>query len=111
MLGTAGVDLSRALAEGGRYVCVADAPLPDVPGAAKSYVQESSADLSRLVELVDAGELRVRVAEHHPVERVRAAHERFEAGGLPGKVVLLFRGPTAAGRGSCGGEAPRPDGS
>ncbi|WP_030770878.1 NADP-dependent oxidoreductase [Streptomyces albidoflavus] len=90
VLDTAGVDLSASLTEGGRYVSVADTPLPDVPDAAKSYVQESSTDLARVVELADAGSLRVRVAEHHPVGRVRTAHERFEAGGLPGKVVLLF---------------------
>ncbi|MGV9655752.1 zinc-binding dehydrogenase [Streptomyces koyangensis] len=69
---------------------MADTPLPDVPDAARSYVQESGADLATVVKLADAGELRVRVAEHHPVGRVRAANERFEAGGLPGKVVLLF---------------------
>ncbi|MEU1779061.1 NADP-dependent oxidoreductase [Streptomyces abikoensis] len=87
---TAGVDVSLAVAEGGRYVSVSDEPLPDVPGATKSYVQESAKDLAELVALVDAGELRVRVAEHHPVTEVRVAHERFEAGGLSGKVVLLF---------------------
>ncbi|MGA5427533.1 zinc-binding dehydrogenase [Streptomyces koyangensis] len=69
---------------------MAGAPLPDVPDAARSYVQESGADLATVVKLADAGELRVRVAEHHSVGRVRAANERFEAGGLPGKVVLLF---------------------
>ncbi|MGA4855878.1 zinc-binding dehydrogenase [Streptomyces koyangensis] len=69
---------------------MADTPLPDVPNAARSYVQESGADLATVVKLADAGELRVRVAEHHPVGRGRAVHERFGAGGLPGKVVLLF---------------------
>ncbi|MFJ7125788.1 NADP-dependent oxidoreductase [Streptomyces sp. NPDC098101] len=87
---TAGVDVTAALVEGGGYVSVSDDPLPDVPGATKSYVQESAKDLAALVELVDAGRLRVRVAEYHPVTEVRAAHERFEAGGLSGKVVLLF---------------------
>ncbi|WP_432063045.1 NADP-dependent oxidoreductase [Streptomyces sp. S1] len=87
---TAGVDVTAALVESGGYVSVSDAPLPDVPGAAKSYVQESAEDLAALVELVDAGRLRVRVAAYHPVAEVRAAHERFEAGGLSGKVVLLF---------------------
>ncbi|MEU3754202.1 NADP-dependent oxidoreductase [Streptomyces olivoreticuli] len=90
VLDTAGVDVSSALVGGGGYVSISDDPLPDVPGAAKSYVQESKKDLATLVELVDAGRLRVRVAEHHPVTAVRTAHERFEAGGLNGKVVLLF---------------------
>ncbi|WP_246203806.1 zinc-binding dehydrogenase [Streptomyces tailanensis] len=90
VLDTAGVDVSPALAEGGLYVSIADEPLPAVPGATKSYVQESKKDLAELVDLVDTGRLRVRVAEHHPVTAVRTAHERFEAGGLSGKVVLLF---------------------
>lgn len=87
---TAGVDVSSALVEGDGYVSISDGPLPDLPGAAKSYVQESSKDLATLVERVDAGRLRVRVAEYHPLTEVRTAHERFEAGGLSGKVVLLF---------------------
>ncbi|MGW4890308.1 NADP-dependent oxidoreductase [Streptomyces murinus] len=90
VLDTAGVDVSRALADGGSYISVSDAPLPDAPGAAKSYVQESGKDLTELVGLVDAGRLKVRVAAHYPLSEVRAAHERFEAGGLSGKVVLLF---------------------
>ncbi|MDT0570864.1 NADP-dependent oxidoreductase [Streptomyces sp. DSM 3412] len=90
VLDTAGVDVSSSLVEGGRYVSISDEPLPAVPGAAKSYVQESKKDLAELVELAEAGRLRVRVAEHHPVTAVRTAHERFEAGGLSGKVVLLF---------------------
>ncbi|MFD5181101.1 hypothetical protein ACFWMQ_00310 [Streptomyces sp. NPDC058372] len=57
---------------------------------AKSYVRGSRADLARLVEPADAGELRGWVAEHHPVARARATHERFEAGGLRVKAVLLF---------------------
>ncbi|MFE2381294.1 NADP-dependent oxidoreductase [Streptomyces misionensis] len=90
VLDTAGVDVSAALADGGLYVSISDEPLPDVPGAAKSYVQESGKDLADLAALVDAGRLRVRVAAHYPLTEVRAAHERFEAGGLTGKVVLLF---------------------
>ncbi|MFH7334112.1 NADP-dependent oxidoreductase [Streptomyces sp. KHY 26] len=90
VLDTAGVDVSSALADGGLYVSVSDEPLPDVPGAARSYVQESGEDLAELVGLVDAGRLEVRVAAYYPVTEVRAAHERFEAGGLSGKVVLLF---------------------
>ncbi|MET8468228.1 NADP-dependent oxidoreductase [Streptomyces sp. NPDC006422] len=90
VLDTAGLDASAALAPGGRYVSIADEPLPDVPGARKSYVQESAADLRHLTELVDTGELHVRVADRYPVADIRAAHERFEAGGLLGKVLVTF---------------------
>lgn len=90
VLDTAGTDASRALAPGGRYVSIADHPLPDVPGAAKSYVQENRDQLARLVALVDAGELRLRIGARYPLDEVRAAHEYFEAGGRLGKVLLTF---------------------
>ena len=45
-------------------------------------------DLARLVELVDAGELRVEVAERVPLAELATVHARGEAGELPGKVVI-----------------------
>ena len=45
-------------------------------------------DLARLVELVDAGELRVEVAERAPLAELAGVHARGEAGELPGKVVI-----------------------
>jgi NADPH:quinone reductase-like Zn-dependent oxidoreductase len=45
-------------------------------------------DLARLVELIDAGELRVEVAERVPLAELAAVHARAEAGGLSGKVVI-----------------------
>jgi len=39
---------------------------------------------------VDDGTLALRVAAHYPLQEVREAHRRFEAGGLLGKVVLVF---------------------
>ncbi|GAA4602537.1 NADP-dependent oxidoreductase [Actinoallomurus liliacearum] len=90
VLDTAGLDVSRALAPGGRYVSIADHPLPDVPGAVKSYVQEDQEQLAHLASLVERGELRLRVANRYPFHQVRAAHERFEAGGNLGKFLLTF---------------------
>jgi NADPH:quinone reductase-like Zn-dependent oxidoreductase len=49
--------------------------------------------LADLVTLIDQGKLRLRVADRYPMEQVRAAHERFEAGGLLGKIVLTFQRP------------------
>ena len=74
---------------------ISDNPLPDIAAARRSYVQENGAQLAELVRLVDAGQLRLRVAATYPVEQVRAAHERFEGGGLLGKIVLSFGGPRA----------------
>lgn len=86
----ASVDAAALLAGGGQYVSITDDPLPDIPGARTVQVREDGAELARLVRLVDDGGLRLRVAECHPVHEVRAAHRRFEAGGLFGKVVLSF---------------------
>ncbi|MGP3978002.1 quinone oxidoreductase family protein [Streptomyces sp. 8N114] len=90
ILDTAGIDASAALAPGGRYVSIADQPLPDVPGACKSYVQENAVDLAQLAELVDAHEIRLRIADRYPLTDIRTAHERFEAGGLLGKILITF---------------------
>ncbi|WP_030804347.1 NADP-dependent oxidoreductase [Streptomyces sp. NRRL F-2799] len=90
ILDTAGVDVSNALVQGGRYLSISDNPLPAVLGARKSYVQENATDLTHLTKLIDTGALRLRIAEHHPVTHIRTAHEHFEAGGLLGKVLITF---------------------
>jgi NADPH:quinone reductase-like Zn-dependent oxidoreductase len=50
--------------------------------------RSNAKDLARLVELVDAGELRVEVAERVPLAELAAVHARGEAGELTGKVVV-----------------------
>jgi NADPH:quinone reductase-like Zn-dependent oxidoreductase len=52
------------------------------------FVRSDAAQLSRLVELVDAGELRVDVSERYPLEELATVHALGEAGRLRGKVVL-----------------------
>jgi putative PIG3 family NAD(P)H quinone oxidoreductase len=57
---------------------------------------EQKADAARRVErqvlpLVEAGLIRVPVAETFPLDRVEEAYDRFAAGGKLGKVVLLTR--------------------
>ncbi|KUJ67719.1 alcohol dehydrogenase [Streptomyces albus subsp. albus] len=90
VLDTAGTDVAAALVPGGRFVSIADHPLPDVPGARKSYVQENATDLAHLAKLVDTDELRLRIADRFPLDDIRTAHESFEAGGLLGKVLITF---------------------
>ncbi|MER6950223.1 NADP-dependent oxidoreductase [Nonomuraea sp. NPDC000554] len=90
VLDTAGVDAGPALAPRGRYISIADHRLPDIPGAAKSYVQEDQDHLAQLAALVDGGELRLRIAYRYPFHEARSAHERFEAGGVLGKILLTF---------------------
>jgi NADPH:quinone reductase-like Zn-dependent oxidoreductase len=90
ILDTAAVHVNAALAAGGRYVSVADGDLPDIPNASKSITRLDNGQLAELGRLVDADEIRPRVAGYLPAGEVRAAHRRVEAGGLAGKAVLLF---------------------
>jgi NADPH:quinone reductase-like Zn-dependent oxidoreductase len=57
------------------------------------FVRSDAEQLSRLVELVDRGELRVDVAERVPLAELPAVHANAATGALPGKIVVL---PAAA---------------
>jgi NADPH:quinone reductase-like Zn-dependent oxidoreductase len=57
------------------------------------FVRSDAEQLSRLVELVDHGELRVDVAERVPLAELPAVHAKAATGDLPGKVIVL---PAAA---------------
>lgn len=46
--------------------------------------------LDRLRQLVEAGKLTLRVAGTYPAADAAAAHQRFEAGGVRGRLVLTF---------------------
>ncbi|MGN5382235.1 zinc-binding dehydrogenase [Streptomyces lasalocidi] len=87
--------MTAALAPGGRFVSVADHPLPDVPRARKSHVQENATDLAHLAKLVDTDVPRLRIADRFPLDDIRTAHESFEADGLLGKVLITRPGTPA----------------
>jgi NADPH:quinone reductase-like Zn-dependent oxidoreductase len=53
------------------------------------FVRSDAEQLSRLVAMVDAGELHVDVAQRVPLAELPAVHARAAAGDLPGKVVVL----------------------
>lgn len=53
------------------------------------YAQNQAA-LDRLGRLVEEGKLTLRVAETFPPERVAEAHARLEAGGVRGRLVIVF---------------------
>jgi NADPH:quinone reductase-like Zn-dependent oxidoreductase len=57
------------------------------------FVRSDAEQLSRLVQLVDRGELRVDVAERVPLAELPAVHAKAATGALAGKVVVL---PAAA---------------
>jgi NADPH:quinone reductase-like Zn-dependent oxidoreductase len=53
------------------------------------YAQNQQA-LDRLGQMVAQGKLTLRVAETLPPERVPEAHQRLEAGGVRGRLVIVF---------------------
>lgn len=53
------------------------------------FVRSDAEQLSRLVALVDSGELRVDVAQRVPLAELPAVHAQAAAGTLPGKVIVL----------------------
>ncbi|GAA1830498.1 NADP-dependent oxidoreductase [Agromyces salentinus] len=57
------------------------------------YARSDADQLAELARLVDAGELRVDVSAHHPLEDLATVHALGERGELRGKVVLT---PTSA---------------
>ena len=60
------------------------------------FVRSDAAQLAHLVQLVDAGELRVDVSARYPLDDLTTVHALAEAGELRGKVVLTPR-PEVAG--------------
>ncbi len=53
------------------------------------YAQNQAA-LDRLGQLATQGKLTLRVAETFPPERVAEAHKKLEAGGVRGRLVIVF---------------------
>jgi NADPH:quinone reductase-like Zn-dependent oxidoreductase len=94
---TVGGDTTQALVstvgEGGILVTIANAP-PDEAARAHGVRAEllvmspSSEQLSRIAELVAAGEVRVEISQVLPLAEVQQAHELSESGHTRGKIVL-----------------------
>lgn len=53
------------------------------------FVRSDAEQLSRLVALVDRGELRVDVAQRVPLAELPAVHAQAATGALSGKVIVL----------------------
>jgi NADPH:quinone reductase-like Zn-dependent oxidoreductase len=86
-----GVDARRLLKPSGQYVALPSAgALPDNLDTRRVLVERDPEGLRELVRLVESGTLRLRVAASYPLREIRAAHTHFEAGGLLGKVVVIF---------------------
>ncbi|NAS20422.1 zinc-binding dehydrogenase [Herbidospora sp. NEAU-GS84] len=81
-----------AVRDGGQFVAVV---VDGAPGDGRGITSQvmwahpAREQLDALVELVDAGKVRVRVAATYPLTEAAAAHTRMAEGGLRGRLVLL----------------------
>jgi NADPH:quinone reductase-like Zn-dependent oxidoreductase len=95
---TVGGDSTRSLLatlrEGGILVTIAAGAPEDAARelgvrAELLIMSPSSAQLSRIAELVAAGEVQVEIAQELPLSEVQRAHELSESGHTRGKIILL----------------------
>lgn len=87
-----GIVAHEALRGGGTFVALVRPFAPPPIRGTEVIVQEVFADGARLADLaalVDAGHLTLRVADTMPLTEAAAAHHRFAAGGLRGRLVLV----------------------
>jgi NADPH:quinone reductase-like Zn-dependent oxidoreductase len=90
-----GAGVLPAVTDGGRVAAVrAFAGEPErgieiIPVSVREYLRHP-AKLASVAALVEAGCLALRVAETYPAERAPEAHERLQAGGVRGRLVLAF---------------------
>ncbi|GHE89960.1 NADPH:quinone reductase [Amycolatopsis deserti] len=85
-------ELTALVRDGGIVVTSATPPEPDESRgvrAARVFVRSDAAQLRHLAEEVDAGRLRIHVADRRPLSELAAVHEEAAAGKLAGKTVLL----------------------
>ncbi|MET8646422.1 NADP-dependent oxidoreductase [Streptomyces sp. NPDC004675] len=78
--------------DGGAFVALIPGTAPDPARGVRTAAVESSAEGSRLAELVrlvDEGALTLRVAARYPLVEVAKAHAHLEEGGVRGRIVLV----------------------
>jgi NADPH:quinone reductase-like Zn-dependent oxidoreductase len=90
--------LLPTLREGGILLVIASGPPEEAARArgARAELHVTSPnpqELTRIAELVVAGEVRVELAEVLPLTEVRRAHELSESGHVRGKIVLTVGAP------------------
>jgi len=84
--------VDELVADGGVFLSTTT-PAPEDAGRGvrteQVFVRSDAAQLAELVRLVDAGELRVEVADRRPLTDLPAVHDQRLAGRLPGRTVLI----------------------
>ena len=83
--------LADLTADGGAFVTTTG-PAPD-PGrgvrAVQMFARSDAAQLAGLIARVDAGDLKIDVAQRRPLTDLAAVHDQAAAGQLPGKTILI----------------------
>jgi NADPH:quinone reductase-like Zn-dependent oxidoreductase len=84
--------LADLVADGGAFVSTTT-PGPEDAGrgvrTVRVFVRSDAAQLAELVARVDAGDLKIDVAERRPLADLAAVHDEAAAGRLAGKTVLI----------------------
>lgn len=84
--------LSEFVADGGVAASTAG-PIPEQPArstrTASLWVRSDASQLTELVSKIDAGRIRLHVADRRPMDELGAVHADAGAGRLPGKTVLI----------------------
>ncbi|MTD57635.1 NADP-dependent oxidoreductase [Amycolatopsis pithecellobii] len=84
--------LVELVTDGGAFVS-ATTPGPEQAGrgvrTVRVFVRSDAAQLAGLVARIDAGELRIEVANRRPLTDLAAVHDEAAAGRLTGKTVLI----------------------
>ncbi|ROS73628.1 NADP-dependent oxidoreductase [Cellulomonas sp. PhB143] len=76
------------LADGGTVASITEAAARDELGGVYAWVRPSSGDLAEVARLIDAGSVRVEVAEVFELADAADAHRASESGHVRGKVVV-----------------------
>ncbi|WP_431929699.1 NADP-dependent oxidoreductase [Amycolatopsis tucumanensis] len=85
-------ELTALVGAGGIVVTSATPPEPDEARGVRAervFVRSDAGQLRHLAEEVDAGRLRIHVADRRPLAELPAVHEAAGAGKLAGKTVLV----------------------
>ncbi len=80
------------VADGGAFVSTTTPGLEDAGRGVRTvqvFMRSDAAQLAELVARVDAGDLKIEVAERRPLTDLAAVHDEAVAGRLPGKTVLI----------------------
>ena len=83
--------LADLAADGGAFVSTTGPALDPGRGvrAVQMFARSDAAQLAGLIARVDAGDLKIDVAQRRPLTDLAAVHDQAAAGQLPGKTILI----------------------